>query len=105
MLIAFTDEQFEVLYTCFNIAAPGSADFASNNYFVTEAATNSVRKKLEAAVAADGQLIVDLTCEEMTTAWMCFDVGADLLADKFDDVAVDDTIYQQINAKLCGGHA
>jgi hypothetical protein len=56
MLIAFTAEQFQVLYTCFNVAAPRSANFASNNYHVTAAAINSVRNKLEAAVAADGQL-------------------------------------------------
>ena len=105
MLIAFTAEQFQVLYACFNVAAPGSADFASNDYPVTAAATTAVRDKLEAAVAADGQLIVDLTREEMTTAWMCFDVGADLLAVKCDDAEVDHTIYRQINAKLHGGHA
>jgi hypothetical protein len=41
----------------------------------------------------------------MTTAWMCFDVGADLLAVKCDDAEIDHTIYRQINAKLHGGHA
>jgi hypothetical protein len=101
MLIAFTAEQFQVLYTCFNVGVPCSADFASHVYPITEAVVSSVHDKLEAAVA-DGQLAVDLTDEEREAAWMCFDVGPDLLAVKSDDFEVDHAIYRQINAKLHG---
>jgi hypothetical protein len=102
MLVAFTAKQFQVLYTCFNVGAPSSADFARRVYPVTKAVVGSVHDKLEAAVA-DGQLAVDLTDEESEAAWLCFDVGADLLAVKSDDFEVDHTIYRQINTKLHGG--
>jgi hypothetical protein len=103
MSVIFTTAQLQVLYTCFNVGAPGSTDFASHDYPVTEVATKSVHDKLEAAVA-DGQLAVDLTDEERDTAWMCFDVGADILAVRFYDVEVNETVYRQLNAKLHAGH-
>ena len=37
MLVVFTVKQFQVLYICFNIGVPSSADFASRVYPVTEA--------------------------------------------------------------------